>query len=225
MIPASCVKANVIDIRKRTVTPPPQLAPDANVLYWQFYYNFSSLRYAGGKQPHFYQLNCYPAFWRQAASTGTTFHVTPTTLGEFARTAEYAELETIWLTDPFRPQPDPSRPVTQFDPRVCKFARYHYARQLGNVRSAVGAMVTSVRKVVSLLSQFPTAEDLQKSALQEWQTSSGDFSDAFLVASARYAGILSILYDDMDLATFDGVTLFTANQQTITAASAAGKLI
>jgi len=51
MITASCVKASVIDIRNRTVTPPPRLVPDANVLYWVFYLNFPGLQYAGGRQP------------------------------------------------------------------------------------------------------------------------------------------------------------------------------
>jgi len=85
-------------------------------------------------------------------------------------------------------------------------------------------MIASIRKAVSLLAQFATADDLQHHSLQEWRMSSGDFSDAIMVASARQAGIPWILSDDMDLATFDGITLYTANHQTIAAASAAGKL-
>ncbi len=130
----------------------------------------------------------------------------------------------VWLTDPARPQPDPANPVTQFDPRVCKFARYHYAANLGAIRRSVQSMIASARTLVSLLTQFPTADDEQARAAGDWLTSSGDFPDAILVATARRQGLLHILSDDMDLATFSGITLYTANQKTVDAARMAGKL-
>jgi hypothetical protein len=145
-------------------------------------------------------------------------------LGEFAKLAEYAELEMMWGTDPSPPQPDPANPVTHFDALVCKFARYHYAAHLNTIRRSVGSMIATLRVLVGLLGQFPTAEDEQTEAVNEWQASHGDFPDAVLVATARRQGLTHIVSDDMDLATFAGITLHTANQKTIDAARLAGKL-
>src|SRR5207247_442335 len=108
------------------------------------------------------------------ARAGTNFHVVTATLGEFAKAAEYAELEAVWLTDSPPPQPDPANPVSQFDPRVCKFARYHSSGQLTLLRKSVETMVASIRKSVRLLPQFPTAEDQQHDSMSEWCPSCGD---------------------------------------------------
>src|SRR5262249_34672552 len=99
MLTAALVQASVVDLRQPASVLPARVVADANVLYWQFYTNFPSLRYAGGRLPLAHQLAEYPHFWRRAAQAGTTFHSTAVTLGEFTRTAEYAELEAIWLTD------------------------------------------------------------------------------------------------------------------------------
>jgi hypothetical protein len=224
MITPSLVQAQVVDVRTVAAAIPPDLILDANVLYWHFYTNFSLLQYAGGRMPLYYQLTTYAAYWRRAKKAGTCFHATATNIGEFAKLAGYAELETMWRTDSSLPQPDPANPVTEFDPRVCKFARYHYAGHLNKVRTSVQAMIALVRLEVNLLAVFPTAEDEQTEATNEWLTAHGDFPDAVLVATARPQGLLDILSDDMDLATFAGVTLYTANQKTVDAARIAGKL-
>lgn len=225
MITAALIKADVVDIRKPASATPTDMVTDANVLYWVFYPNFSSLTYAGGKQPLPYQVGDYPRYWQKAARAKTQFHAVTATLGEFAKVAEHAELEAIWLTDPSLPQPDPANPVTQFDPRVCKFARYHYSGQLSTVRKDVETMIASIRKSVGLLAQFATPDDLQKQSSVEWGSSCGDFPDAVMVASAKHQAKPHILSDDMDLATFSGITLYTANLKTINAAAAAGKLL
>src|SRR5581483_2033296 len=158
MITPALIKADVVDIRKPASATPQDMVTDANVLYWIFYPNFSSLSYAGGKQPLAYQVAEYPKYWQKAAKAKTQFHVVTATLGEFAKVAEYAELEAIWLTDPSSPQPDPAKPVTQFDPRICKFARYHYSGQLATVRGSIETMIASVRKSVGLLPHFATSD-------------------------------------------------------------------
>jgi hypothetical protein len=224
MITPALVQADVVDIRNPASVTPSDLVTDANVLYWIFYPNFSSLDYAGGKKPANYQTSEYPKYWQKAAKVGTRFHVVAATIGEFAKVAEYAELEAIWLTDPANPQPDPANPVSQFDPRVCKFARYHYSGQLAMIRGGVATMVASVRKSVSFLTQFPTSDDTHNHSLGEWRPSCGDFPDAVMVASAKQQAKPHILSDDMDIATFPGITLYTANQRAIVAAGAAGKL-
>jgi hypothetical protein len=68
-------------------------------------------------------------------------------------------------------------------------------------------------------------DDEQAHAITAWETSCGDFPDATFVVTAQQQSRLGILSDDTDLATFAGITLYTANQKTISAAKAAGKLI
>src|SRR5262249_5101594 len=127
-------------------------------------------------------------------------------------------------TDPSLPQPDPANPVTQFGPLVCKFARYHYTPHIHTIRRAVQGMITLLRASVGLLVQFPTAEDEHTEAAHEWLNANGDVADAVLVATAKRQGLTHIMSDDVDLATFAGITLHTANQRTIDAARLAGKL-
>jgi hypothetical protein len=59
----------------------------------------------------------------------------------------------------------------------------------------------------------------------EWLPSCADFADAHLIAATKQQARSDILSDDMDFATFPGITLYTANQRTITAAHSAGKLL
>jgi hypothetical protein len=224
MITSAHVQADVVDIRNKASAIPSNLVADANVFFWIFYPNFSSLQYAGGRQPLHYQLTDYLGYWKRAATANTKFHAAAATFGEFAKTAENAELEAIWLMDSPLPQPDPSKPTTQFDPRVCKFARYHYSAQLGMIRNSVDSMIASVRKSVGLLEQFPTAEDQQTASMQKWLSSHGDFPDAVMISTAQQFPVAHILSDDMDIATFAGITLYTASQKVIDAAKVAGKL-
>jgi len=224
MITPPLIQADVVDIRNPASATPQDMVADANVLYWVFYPNFSSLQYAGGRQPQPYQVAEYPRYWQRAARANTQFHAVHVILGEFAKLAEHAELEAIWLTDSPPPQPDPANPVPQFDPRVCKFARYHYCAQLAMFRKGVEIMIASIRKSVALVPQFPTADDLEKCSMAEWLLSCGDFADAVMIAAAKLQPNANILSDDMDIATFAGITLYTANQKTIAAAAAAGKL-
>jgi hypothetical protein len=111
MITPALVQADVVDIRNPAATIPSEIVVDANVLYWIFYPNFSSLAYAGGRRPFPYQVTDYRSYWQRAARSGTRFYAVAATLGEFAKTAEYAELEAIWLTDSPPPQPDPLNPA------------------------------------------------------------------------------------------------------------------
>ncbi len=224
MITPALVRGQVVDIRKASPVPT-DLVVDANVLYWLFYPNFQSLTFARGASATPFRLANYQSFWKRAARAGARFCVVNATLGEFARTAEFAELEAIWLTDSPGPQPDPANPVAEFNPRLCKFARYHYAAQLRTVRNSIDGMMGAILKSVRLLPQFATADEQHVYSVKDWLPSTGDFPDAVLAASAIKQGIAQILSDDMDLVSFNGITLYTANQKAIDAARAAGRLI
>jgi hypothetical protein len=67
-------------------------------------------------------------------------------------------------------------------------------------------------------------EEHQQSAI-EWCSSAGDFRDAVTVAQSKHMlGAPHVLSDDIDLATFGGITLYTANDRIINNASPCGTL-
>ena len=225
MLTSAHVQASVVDIGNPASALPSSLVADANILYWIFYPNFSSLAFAGGRGPLPYQTREYPAYWARVARNGCVFHTATATIGEFAKVSEYAEMEAVWLTDPAPPQPDPANPSTRFDARVSKCARYHYAAHLLTIRSDIETIVRSMLRSISLLDPAASAAAERAAASTAWLNSLGDFPDAMLVSSALSQGVDCFLSDDSDFATFSGTTLYTANRRIIHAARAAGKLL
>lgn len=214
------VRAKVVDIRRPGRQPPSQAAVDASVLYFLYYPNFTALSAAGGRLPLPYQLQDYARWFAAALRGGTSFYAHPMTCGEFARAAEYAELEAFWVSSPTRPSGQ------AFSPNVCKQVRYAQPPAfLAGVRRRAEGYVRSMRKVVGLLPLRPAAEDERDEQMKEWLSSAGDFGDAALVAGAKYARVPHVLADDIDLLTFDAITVYTANQRAIAAARAAGALL
>ncbi|MGL4553401.1 MAG: hypothetical protein ACRC33_19720 [Gemmataceae bacterium] len=225
MIPAPLVRADVIDVRDGSKPVPASYAIDANVLYFLFYPNFQALFQAGGGVPHASQLSAYQGWHFRAEAEGAIALAATITLGEYARLDEYAEWEAFWLYHPNRVQIDPLRPETRFSPRLCKACRYAYPSDLSRIRRLTDAQLGRVLSVVQLLPALPDAATTLRHSRAEWGSSAGDFPDAELVATARNSGIGAILSDDVDLITFAGVTVYTANQRAIDSARAAGKLL
>ncbi len=219
MVPPNLVKANVVNITKPGAPVPKQTVLDANVLYFIYYPNFSQLASAGGKPPQHYQITHYPAWLTKGLKGSSRFYAAPVTFGEFLRVIEYAEIEALWRTDPATPS------GAEFSPRQCKMGRYSYVGRLGRIRQDAISFLLLARKTVDLLPEFRNAADELDKAVNEWNSSAGDFADATMVANAKYAMVPNILSDDIDLLTFDGITLYTANFTAIQDAAVGGKLI
>lgn len=219
MIAPALVKAQVVDITRPQATFPRQVAVDANVLYFVHYPNFAELARAGGKTPATHQTNTYAAWITKALKAGTKLFASTFTLGEFLRLTEYAELESFWLTHPLTPS------GSQFSPREGKQARYEYPTDMAAIRRRSMTFLAAVRKTVELFPKFKSEIVELDEVSGAWESSAGDFADAFLVASARLVGMRHLLTDDGDLLTFDGLTVYTANRSAIQAAANAGKLL
>lgn len=217
MIAGSAVKARVVDITSPRAPLPKCAVIDANVLYFVFYPNFDQLRAAGGQQP--YQAPNYQRWWKRAAGSTTRFFASPQSFGEFLRTVEYAELEALWLTDSNTPSGE------RFSPIKCKESRYANLTRLSSIRSKALATLASARKTVELLPKLGTAEQEIERCATEWNNSTGDFGDAVLVANGKFVRYTDVVSDDVDLLTFDGITVHTANRKAINAAQDAGKLV
>lgn len=218
------LKAGVVDIRERLHPAPTSVVVDANVLFF-VYYDFTDLAAVGGRAPQTYQNDQYPAWWKTVTNSRTSLCVAGVTLAELTNLIERAELEILWRTDPVRPVLDSENPGAPFSPRFIKTVRYHYREQLQGIREEVEAILESLKKSVNILPQIGEDETALARALKEWVASTADFGDAALVAAAKRAGMPRILSDDADLASFEGITLYTANAKAVHSAREAGKLI
>ncbi len=219
MVPPFLVRALVADVTRPSSSVPAQVVIDANVCYFVAYSNFAQQSAAGGRAPQAYQLRDYRTWQALALRSGCRFFAPVVTLGEFVRLIEYAELEALWLTDPATPL------GSRFSPSECKKARYDYSSYLGMIRKTVLSDLAQLRATVQPLLPFPTPADAIDQSNAAWQSSAGDYADALMVANACSAGIPHILSDDVDLLTFDGITLYTANTTAIQSARTAGKLV
>jgi hypothetical protein len=220
------VRSFVIDIRSaNTSSLPRQIVADTNVLYWLFYPNFGSLQSSGAGSPRPYQLREYNRFWTIATRASASLCTSVFNLGELAKVIEYAELEMCWRTDPNPPQLDPNVPSTNFSPQICKMCRYHYASHRAAIRGTIEQILASVKKNVSLIPCFRSSDQEYERAMAEWCSSAGDFGDAVTVAQSKLMlRAPYLLSDDVDLATFDGITLYTANSRIISDAAQSGAL-
>ena len=204
---------------------PRQIVADTNVLYWLFYPNFASLQSSGERYPKPYQLHDYSRFWNNAARAATSLCTSVLNLGELAKVIEHSELEMIWRNDPNPPQFDPNNPSSSFSPQLCKLSRYHYGSQRPAVRQQIEQTLASVKKNVPLIPCFRSSDDEYARAVIEWMSSAGDFGDAVAVAQSKLTlRAPYVLSDDMDLSTFDGITLYTANIRIISDAAQSGML-
>jgi hypothetical protein len=220
------VRSLVIDIRLVNISNlPRQIVADTNVLFWLFYPNFASLQSSGGGTPRPYQLREYNRFWANATRASASLCTSVFNLGELAKVIEYSELEMCWRTDPNPPQLDLNVPSTSFSAQLCKMCRYHYGSQRAAIRKTIEQTLASVKKNVPLIPCFRSSDEEYERAMSEWCSSAGDFGDAVTVALSKLMlRAPFVLSDDRDLATFDGITLYTANNRIISDASQSGML-
>lgn len=224
MEPKDWVKAQVVDIRDRSLPLPRSVVADANVLYI-IHYDFTALDSAGGRLPTYSQNRHYPAWWKRATTEEVTLCTSASCLSEFVHLVERTELEILWRTDSSRPELAPDNPGQDFSPRYSKVVRYYYHQHLQAIREEVDTTLQSLKKNVRVLPQVGQDEQALDRTMRAWVVSSADFGDAALVAASKRAGISHIVSDDADLVSFDGIILYTANRKALEAAALAGKLI
>jgi hypothetical protein len=227
MITPGHLKASVVNIEARRNWPE-RIAIDAQIFYFVFYPNFSYFSYSGINIPRQHASGKYSRYLEGlrifkhpprepgGADRPIQIYTAGHTIGEFARTYEFAEIEILWRNDP-------NNRGSRFDPKICKEVRYQYSERLATIRANVETAVTSLRTLVSIIPKPPSEEKELTECLGLWKESLADYADSVLLGRAKSLGITDILSDDADLATFDGIRLFTANDSVIRAATAAGR--
>ncbi|HEY1629342.1 MAG TPA: hypothetical protein VGF52_05755, partial [Tepidisphaeraceae bacterium] len=76
-------------------------------------------------------------------------------------------------------------------------------------------IVASTRKIVEVLGNMKGADFTLDKSMESWTKSLSDYRDAVLVATSDFMGITQMLSDDCDMVTHEGLTVFTANYNTI----------
>lgn len=66
---------------------------------------------------------------------------------------------------------------------------------------------------------------ITSAALNRFQTEKVDGYDLFILESMKNKGVVQIITDDGDFASVQGIQVFTANKNVITAATNQGKLL
>lgn len=211
MLPSHLIKAKLVDITSQACDLPGQMVVDANVLYLWFYPNFDQLEAVRADLPTPRQRREYPKCLKKLLGAKVQLYTSAFTLAEVATTAEVAELQYLWLTDPNQ---------SKMDRFKAKTARMTYAGQIAAIRRRVDEVLAAVTKSVALLPKPASMDREVEEARALWRQSAGDFGDAMLVTAARRVPIAAILSDDADLLSFDGVTLYTANRSAIEASAA-----
>jgi hypothetical protein len=217
------VRATVVDIGNRHAMPE-RIAVDANVLKFVFYPNFGliydiPIQHTRGLYARFIEdalRHRLPPRTPGEPPRKVEVCTSAYTVGEFARTAEHTEIEIRWRQD--------HGPASKFGPLECKDARYAYASEIAAIRASVMTMVKTIRSAISLLPQSASAGAAMDASAAEWTSSLGDFADAMLLSRCKAVGVSCVLADDKDMATADGITLYTSNPKVIAAARTGGRL-
>lgn len=211
------VRARVIDIREVDTLIAKRYLVDTNVLYFMHYdrvHNLDELK----EGPRPYQLEQYPRYLRRIRGSGGSLFCHRLALIEFARTVEIAELKILYAVK------TPSVTVVPADLRI-KSLRIKFPSDYKACQQRVITYLRAVRKAYTLVS-MTTCEEVvfwtQWDAC--WQTTLADPADSAQAVEALRNGISGIISDDVDWATIDGISLFTANKVAIDAARLAGRL-
>ena len=211
------VRAQVIDLRRADTLTEAKYLVDTNVLYFIHYDRFGSLEELG-KGPRPYQLKHYPQYLKRVREKGGGLFVHRLGLIEFARAVERAELYILHAIK--------TPGITEIPPEISiKDLRKTYPENYGNCQERVLTYMGAVRKAYPLI-QMATQEEpaFWKQWNTKWQTSIADPEDAAQLVDALASGISSIISDDSDWVSIEGIRFFTANPVAIQAARLAGKL-
>ena len=213
------VRARVVNISSPTATVPERLVLDTNVLHWVFYDNLEALEAAhdGGRILSAHQRTYKPWLKPALPDQRVKLFTSLVSIMELVNTTEVAELQLRWMSDPQR------RNVGWDERRGKKQARRELFDELADMRHAALTYVKATRKVVEVLPMSDVSASFRRGC-EVWRSSSTDLGDAMLVAAAQQLNLTALLTDDADLATVEGLTVYTANPQLIQTARQAGRL-
>lgn len=206
---AGSIKAEVADIRIAPIPSEGGVLVDTNVLYFSYYDRFSQLETLG-EGPSKYQTSVYSPFLKGLLSSGVKGFVHRIGLYEFSRTVETAELQILYCEKMGVSHVDRER----FRP---KELRTQHLKDWKEIQQRIVIYLHSIVKTFQLLNPSAAIDVMAAEFLLEWKDSLGDVGDAMMIAEAKREGIKAVLSDDVDIATFREIRLYTGNSTVLQA--------
>jgi predicted nucleic acid-binding protein len=201
------VRAEVIDIQHPDCEVTKQILVDTNVLYFLYYDRFSLLAVLG-EGARDYQLREYSSFFKKLLSSGANLFVHKVCLCELAHRVELAEQKIFFCE---------LNKLAEFDDKNfnIKEMRHGYYKKFEEIKGRLLAYFNVISKTFKLLNVDIPLDRFLADFLYEWKDSIGSAGDSMMIAEAKRAGIDSVLSDDSDFISFDGIKLYTANNKAI----------
>ncbi|CAB1369322.1 PIN domain-containing protein [Denitratisoma oestradiolicum] len=196
------VRAKIVDIRADTPKDSDVFLVDTNAWYW--------LSYPRASVDLSTSQALYPSYLKAAITAKSTLHCYGLTFAELAHNIEKAEREI------YANRASKTIGTKEF--------RYEYQNERRKVVKVIADTWADVLDTSTML-DLDMNSGFMQSALTLFPSVGLDGYDLFMAEAALKAGVTQIVTDDGDYATVQGLTIFTANQKVIQAATTAGKLV
>lgn len=197
------VQAEVVDVQRDAPRASDSFFVDTQIWLWTTYSKATA---------HPYQTRYYPNYLSRARHVGAKLYWCGLSQSELAHLIEATERQLFETANP------------HLSPLKAKEFRHNHSAERANVVAEVQA---AWGKVMTMASCVPTTidEPATAAALTRFQTQPLDGYDLFMLEAVTKAGIIQVLSDDGDYCTVPGIRVFTANDNVVNLARAAGKLL
>lgn len=205
---SSIAKAEIRDIQRRDcLVDNDKILVDTNVVYFCYYDRWAQLA-STNKGPREYQLKHYPTFLKLLLNKNVALFLHKTAILEFGHRIESAELQILYceksgITNPADLKLD------------IKQLRQLYYTEYQEIKKSLITYFAVIMKTFKLINCEESIDKFLSNCLLEWQNAFSGITDASMVAEAKKFGINSILSDDSDFVSFQGIKLYTANNLAI----------
>jgi hypothetical protein len=196
------VKGAVVDLRGDTPKATDRIYVDTNAWFWTVY---SKVQFSPAP-PNQNQTQEYPGFLKRVLNMGGQLHWCGLSLSELAHLIEKTEYEIYSRTAPA--------------PLKSKEYRHNLTAERVRVVQEIQTAWGAVESMASCLNAPEINADLTTAALQDFAQLPVDGYDLFALRALKAAGVTQVISDDGDFCSVPGITLFTANQNVISAARA-----
>lgn len=193
------VKAKVVDIRSDTPKKEDTFIVDTNVWYW--------LTYTKASTPTLLpKISIYSSYFSKALTVESFLLYNALSLAELAHNIEKTERKIFSST---------------LNPKEYRHNHSAERTTVFNELEAAWSQVISIAVCTDILVNEATAE----ATLQRFKTQLLDGYDLLILEAMEKSGVKQIITDDGDYVNVPGITVFTANNSAITAATSQGKLL
>jgi hypothetical protein len=89
--------------------------------------------------------------------------------------------------------------------------RLNYYEKFSVIKNCLTTYLFAISKTFKLLNYDIPIDRFLAEFMQQWKNAISGSTDAMIIAEAKQKGINSILSDDSEFISFDGIKLYTAN--------------